>query len=139
VPRAGTQRPGHKWLGQTTPHPRCVEAALSDIVLLDTEQQVRLAERAVRELIDGRPVHVHELVVSLRDFIRSALDLAPIPADLAIPMQGPARSSGPRGGGKSERGGSGGGRAGMGGGMGMGIGMASAVGPDEPSSTGHSG
>ena len=116
-----------------------VEAALSDIVLLDTEQQVRLAERAVRELIAGRPVHVHELVVSLRDFIRSALDLTPIPADLAIPMQGPARSSRPRGTGKPERGGSSGGRAGMGGGMGMGTGMASAVGPDDPSSTGHSG
>jgi hypothetical protein len=115
-----------------------VEAALSDIVLLGTEEQVRLAERAVRELVAGNPVHTHELVVSLRNFIRQALDLAPIPADLAIPMQGPARPSGSGGGrGKSERGAQGSGRgggggggmgAGTGGGMGMGIGVT-----DQPS------
>ncbi|WP_260854843.1 hypothetical protein [Mesorhizobium amorphae] len=68
-----------------------VEAALSDILLLGTEAQVRLAERAIRELIAGRPVHTHELVVSLRDFIREALSLDPIPSDLQIPMQGPTR------------------------------------------------
>ena len=71
-----------------------VEAALSDIILLGTEAQVRLAERAANELVAGRPVHTHELVVSLRDFIRKALDLDPIPSDVAIPMQGPARPSG---------------------------------------------
>src|SRR5690606_5542528 len=38
-----------------------VEAALSDIILLGTEDQVRLASRAARELADGRPVHVHDL------------------------------------------------------------------------------
>ncbi len=115
-----------------------VEAALSDIILLGTEEQVRLAERAVRELVAGNPVHTHELVVSLRDFIRQALDLAPIPPDLAVPMQGPARPSGTGSGrGKGERGGQGGGRgggggggmgAGTGGGMGMGMGAA-----DQPS------
>jgi hypothetical protein len=102
---------------------------------------VRLAERAVRELVSGRPVHTHELVVSLRDFIRRALDLAPIPPDLDIPMQGPARPSGSRGGkggqegGRSGRGGGGmgGGGIGMGGGMGGGFGTA-----DDPSSSGHS-
>lgn len=109
-----------------------VEAALSDIILLGTEEQVRLAERAARELVAGRPVHTHELVVSLRDFIRKALDLDPVPADLEIPMQGPARPSsagggrgrqGERGGGEGGRqGGSGGGGAGMGMGMGMGMG-----------------
>lgn len=95
-----------------------VEAALSDIILLGTETHVRLAERAARELVAGRPVHTHDLVVSLRDFIRGALDLDPVPADLAIPKQGPARPSG--GSGKSERGkaegGSGGGGGGLGGG-----------------------
>lgn len=105
-----------------------VEAALSDIILLGTEEHVRLAERAARELTAGRPVHTHELVVSLRNFIREALDLDPIPADLAIPMQGPTRrpSSGGRGkggrGGDSSRqgtGGRGGGGMGTGGGMGM--------------------
>jgi hypothetical protein len=50
-----------------------VEAALSDIILLGTEEHVRLAERAARELTAGRPVHTHELVVSLRNFIREAL------------------------------------------------------------------
>jgi uncharacterized membrane protein YgcG len=98
-----------------------VEAALSDIVLLGTEGHVRLAERAARELVAGRPVHTHELVVSLRDFIREALDLDPVPGDLALPMQGPARSSGSggRSGGGREgggRGGGGGGGGGMGGG-----------------------
>jgi uncharacterized membrane protein YgcG len=119
-----------------------VEAALSDIILLGTEEQVRLAERAVRELIAGRPVHMHELVVSLRNFIRGALDLAPIPPDIDIPMQGPVRPSGSRGGGKGGqegggRGGRGGG-GGMGGGMGMGAGLGSAGSADDPSSSGHS-
>src|SRR5690606_37117974 len=98
-------------------------AALSDIILLGTERQVRLAERAARELVAGHPVHTHELVVSLRDFIREALDIGPIPADLSIPMQGPTRPSGSGGRGKGEGGqGGSGGRAGggMGGGMGMG-------------------
>ncbi len=100
-----------------------VEAALSDILLLGTEEQVRLAERAVRELVSGRPVHTQDLVVSLRSFIREALDLDPVPADLAIPMQGPARPSGSGGRSKGERGKEGaGGRAGGGGGMGMGMG-----------------
>ena len=116
-----------------------VEAALSDIILLGTEEQVRLAERAVRELVAGHPVHVHELVVSLRGFIRQALDLAPIPADLAIPMQGPTRPSGSGGRGRSERGGGsrggGGGGGGMGmggGGMGVGIGIGGAGGSTPP-------
>ena len=108
-----------------------VEATLSDIFLLGTEEQVRLAEKAARELVAGHPVQTHELVVSLRDFIRKALDLEPIPDDLAIPMQGPTRpsSSGGRGAGGGDRsgrgagGGGGGGGAGGGGGMGAGMGM----------------
>jgi len=120
-----------------------VEAALSDIILLGTEPQVRLAERAARELVSGHPVHTHDLVVSLRDFIREALDLDPIPADLAIPMQGPARPSVAGGRGKSEgggrEGGGGGGGGGMGG-MGMGGGMGGGSGGahhDDPLSPGH--
>ena len=110
-----------------------VEAALSDIILLGTEEQVRLAESAARELVAGRPVHTHELVVSLRSFIRKALDLDPIPDDVQIPHQGPTRpSSGAGRSGKGEGdkagrggGGGGGGMGGMGGGgggMGMGFG-----------------
>ncbi|MBB5747190.1 hypothetical protein [Brevundimonas variabilis] len=106
-----------------------VEAALSDIILLGTEEHVRLAESAARELVAGRPVHVHDLVVSLRAFVRKALDLDPIPADLSIPFQGPTRpaTSGARGErGKGEgRGGGGGegdGMGGGGGGAGAGVG-----------------
>lgn len=96
-----------------------VEAALSDIILLGTEEQVRLAERAARDLASGQPVHTHELVASLRSFIRKALDLDPVPADLAIPMQGPARPSNSNRGKGDREGAKGGGR---GGGMGMGAG-----------------
>jgi uncharacterized membrane protein YgcG len=114
--------------GEGSDRPRrirdAVEAALSDILLLGTEEQVRLADRAIRELLAGRPVQIHELVVSLRNFIREALDLAPIPSDIAIPMQGPTRPSASGGRSKSERGGAGsrggGGGGGMGGGMGGG-------------------
>lgn len=107
-----------------------VEAALSDILLLGTDEHVRLAGRAARELVAGRRVHVHELVVSLRDYVRFALQLDPIPADIAaaIPVQGPTRPAGSgggkgRGGGEGGRGGGGGGGGGAGGG-GMGGGMA---------------
>ena len=81
-----------------------VEAALSDIILLGTEQQVRLAAQAASELAAGRPVHTHELVVSLRDFIRQVLDLDAVPGDIAIPKQGPARpsASGGKGGGAKD-------------------------------------
>lgn len=116
-----------------------VEAALSDILLLGTEAQVRLAAQAAAELVAGRPIHTAALVVSLRDFIRQVLDLDPVPADLPVPRQGPTRpgAAGARGkgeGGKGERGDGGarGGRAGAGGGgsggggalgLGMGLGL----------------
>ena len=112
-----------------------VEAALSDIILLGTEEQVRLADHAVRELIAGRLIHTDALVVSLRNFIREALDLGPIPPDLVIPMQGPARPSSAGGRGKGERGGSerGGKAGGMGmGAGGMGMGMGAGVGANDP-------
>jgi uncharacterized membrane protein YgcG len=111
-----------------------VEAALSDIILLGTEAQVRLAANAAAELVAGRHVHTHELVVSLRDFIRGVLDLEAVPADLPIPKQGPTRPSssssrGGKGGGEGamREGGRSGGRGG-GGGMGMGAGMGLGIG-----------
>jgi hypothetical protein len=112
-----------------------VEAALSDIVLLGTEEQVRLAARAAAELAAGRPTHTHELVVSLRDFIRKVLDLDAVPADLPIPKQGPARPSAGAGRGKGESGArddarQGGGKGGGAAGAGMGIGMGLGGGPD---------
>jgi hypothetical protein len=47
-----------------------VEAALSDIILLGTEDHVRLAAAAAADLAAGRAVETAALVVSLRDFIR---------------------------------------------------------------------
>lgn len=100
-----------------------VEAALSDVVLFGTEEQVALAAAAMRDMAAGRPVHVNRLVVSLRSYIREVLDLDPIPKDVVIPDQGPARpsSSGARGG-RGEGGREGGGGRGSGGGGGMGAG-----------------
>ncbi|WP_420227224.1 hypothetical protein [Pigmentiphaga litoralis] len=110
-----------------------VEAALSDIMLLGTVDQVRMAAKAASELASGQPIHTAELVVSLRDFVRSALDLGPIPDDVVIPFQGPTRVQAGgagrakgEGGGGGNRGGGGGGGAGAGGGgagLGMGLGM----------------
>jgi hypothetical protein len=107
-----------------------VEAALSDIVLLGTEEQVRLAAAAAAELVAGRTVHTHDLVVSLRNFIRQVLDLEPIAAGLSIPRQGPTRLPATRN--KGEGGGQGdakgGGSRGMGGGGGAGVGAGMGVG-----------
>lgn len=103
-----------------------VEAALADIILLGTVEQVRLASIAARDMAAGRPIKTAELVVSLRDFIRVALDLGPIPDDIEIPYQGPTRMQGSTGRGRSgESGGSrgGGARGGTGGGAGMGMGV----------------
>lgn len=104
-----------------------VEGALSDILLLGTDEQVRLAARAAEDLVAGRPVHTAELVVSLRDFIRGVLDLDPVPTGLEIPRQGPSRPSsvsktkGDAGGREEGKGGRGGGGGMGGGGMGGGI------------------
>jgi len=102
-----------------------VEAALSDIILLGTEEQVRLAAQAANELVAGRPVHTAELVVSLRNFIRSVLDLDPVANGVAIPKQGPARPGAASGGGKrgENQDSRGGGNKGAGGDMAAGAGM----------------
>lgn len=110
-----------------------VEAALSDIILLGTDEHVRLAARAAHDLVSGQPVHTAELVVALRDFVRQALGLHAVPVGMAIPPQGPTRTSGSggrgQGGGEGRGGGRGGGGGGMGGGgMGMGMGMGMGVG-----------
>ena len=112
-----------------------VEAALSDILLLGTEDHVRLAAQAASDMAQGRPIHTAELVISLRAYIREALDLEPIPATASIPLQGPTRPSGagPRSGrgegGREKGGGGGAGGDGGGGGMGMnpGIGLESEI------------
>ena len=103
-----------------------VEGALSDIVLLGTEEQVRLAARAAGELVAGRSVETAGLVMSLRGFIREALDLEPVPAGVVIPPQGPARPGGakPKGeAGRDEAGGNKGRGGGGDGGGGIGVGV----------------
>jgi uncharacterized membrane protein YgcG len=106
-----------------------VEAALSDVILLGTEEQVHLAAQAARDMVAGRRIETGPLVVSLRQFIRAALDLEPVPATLDIPAQGPLRpaaggTAGKRGS-PAERGaGSGGGRGGGGGASAAGAGGA---------------
>ena len=112
-----------------------VEAALSDVILLGTDEQVKLAARAAQDLVAGRPVHTDALVRSLRDFVRQVLDLESIPGSVDIPRQGPARPSGSSGGkggaakddgeagaGKGGGGAGGGGGGMMAGGIGLGIG-----------------
>ena len=102
-----------------------VEAALSDIILLGTEEQVALAARAAQDMVAGRAVRTSELVVSLRNFVRQALDLEAIAESIAVPEQGPQRiassgGSGKRGGGGAANGGAGGSRGGGSEGMGTG-------------------
>ncbi len=96
-----------------------VEASLSDIILLGTEEQVRLAAQAAGELAAGRPVETAALVVCLRDFIRGVLDLQPVPADVSIPKQGPSRAMLSKAGKDDDKGGA---KQGAGGGMGGGMG-----------------
>ena len=110
-----------------------VEAALSDVILLGTEEQVRLAAQAAQDMVAGRVVLVGPLVASLRAFIREALDLEPMPADLVVPAQGPVRpavagGAGARGGNAGQGGAAGVGRAGGGGGGGGGGAMAGGAG-----------
>ena len=99
-----------------------VEAALSDVILLGTQEQVRLAARAANEMVAGRPIETAELVMSLRAFIRDVLDLEAIPGEVGIPRQGPVRAGGAsaRGGRGEKPGNAGGARGGGGGGGGMG-------------------
>lgn len=99
-----------------------VEAALSDIILLGTEEQVRLASAAAAELAAGRAVGTAALVVSLRDFIRQVLDLQPVPSELVIPKQGPSRAISAKAGKEGERNGAKQGGGGLGGGGGAGLG-----------------
>lgn len=80
-----------------------VEAALSDVILLGTEEQVRLAATAANEMVSGKPVETAALVVSLRNFIRSVLDLEPVPSEVTVPRQGPTRAG--AGSGKAKDGG----------------------------------
>ncbi len=92
--------------------------------------------KAAQDMVEGRTVHTSELVVSLRDFIRQALDLQPIADGIAIPAQGPLRIAAAGGGAGGKRGGAnnagnaggGGGKGGAGGGGGMGMGGGMALG-----------
>jgi hypothetical protein len=107
-----------------------VESSLSDVILLGTEEQVRLAAAAAAELAAGRPVETAALVVSLRDFIRAVLDLQPVPSHVSIPKQGPARTTPSKGGKEGEKDGAKQSGGGMGGGAG-GAGLGGGFGHDE--------
>lgn len=102
-----------------------VEAALSDVILLGTQEQVALAVRAAQDMVEGRSIETAALVVSLRQFIREALDLDPLPESLAVPRQGPLR---PGSAGGSGRGGANAGAGGRGGGGGAGMGAGGGMG-----------
>jgi len=161
-PEAEDERPG----GERRRRIRdAVEAALSDVILLGTEEQVRLAAQAARDMVAGRAIETADLVVSLRDFIRDVLDLEAVPPEWTVPRQGPARPAsgggGSRGAGGGRRDGGaagrdggddvarrgGGGRGGAGGsagggagsipGGGAGGGLAAGAGDDAASSSGH--
>lgn len=99
-----------------------VEAALSDVILLGTQEQVALAVRAAQDMVEGRSIETAALVVSLRQFIREALDLDALPAALAVPRQGPLRPGSAGGPGRSGGANAGAGGRGGGGGAGMGAG-----------------
>jgi heme exporter protein D len=116
-----------------------VEAALSDIILLGTEEQVRLAVTAAADLVEGRPVQTDAIVVSLRNFIREVLELDPVPGGLAMPAQGPARQAvaGSRGAVPKEGGAGRGGGQGVGALGGGGAGLASSA-PEDPHGEGTS-
>lgn len=123
-----------------------VEAALSDVVLLGTEEQVRLAANAATALVAGERIETAELVVSLRHFIRGVLDLEPVAAQVPIPKQGPSRpivnSKDKADRGKEEtRGGKEGGDGKNGGeGLGIGLGLgagAQGLASDEENDRGH--
>jgi hypothetical protein len=105
-----------------------VEAALSDVILLGTEEQVRLAAQAAQDMVAGRAIETAPLVASLRQFIRAALDLEPIPAHITIPNQGPTRSSTSGGNARRATGAAGGTGAATGGGRAGGGGGAAAGG-----------
>jgi heme exporter protein D len=129
-----------------------VEAALSDVILLGTQEQVQLAAKAAQDMVAGRTIETGALVRSLRVFIREVLDLEALPEGLAIPDQGPVRTAGTAGragaaggaGGAGRGGGRGAGQGGGAGGMAaggmLGLGAAHAPTPvpasDAPASDG---
>lgn len=79
-----------------------VEAALSDVILFGTREQVQMATACATALLSGQPPPFDPLVASLRDYLRIELGLDALPAELSVPPLGPSRYS-PRG----ERGGGG--------------------------------
>jgi heme exporter protein D len=69
--------------------PDAVEAALSDVVLLGTEEQVRLAAKAATELAAGRPVGDRRAGEPVGCATSSAAcsDLDPVPQDVSVPSR----------------------------------------------------
>ncbi|MFT3666666.1 hypothetical protein [Piscinibacter sp.] len=107
-----------------------VEAALSDVMLLGTAEQVRMAVQAADDMVAGRRIETAALVSSLRSFIREVLELDAVPADLVMPKQGPLRgvAAGRGGGGAGAAAGAGGRGGGAAGGGGVGMAAGGALG-----------
>lgn len=140
---AGEQAPGEGLGSDRSRRIRdAVESALSDVMLLGTQQQVALAAQAASDMVAGRKIETAALVQSLRVFIREVLDLEPMPEGLLIPKQGPVRSAASGGragaGGQGAGGGRGGGAGQGGGGMAAGgmLGMGAAHAPDAAAEAG---
>lgn len=119
-----------------------VEAALSDVILLGTAEQVKLAAEAATDMVAGRKIETSALVVSLRAFIREVLDLESIPGDASIPSQGPTRTaSGSRRDqtttGNRSRGAGAGGGGGVAAGGTLGLAAGASRGEDEPHGEGR--
>jgi uncharacterized membrane protein YgcG len=70
-----------------------MEAALSDILLFGSADQVAMAAVCAEAIIDGRAPPLEPLVTDLRRDLRMQLGLAPIDAALKLPVPGPVRTA----------------------------------------------
>ena len=80
-----------------------VEAALSDVILFGTSEQVQMATSCATAMPAGQPPPFDALVASLRNDLRVELGLDALPPELNVPPLGPSRYSQ-----RGERGGRGG-------------------------------
>jgi type II secretory pathway pseudopilin PulG len=68
-----------------------IEAALSDILLFGSANQVAMAAACANALVDGDVPPLSALVTDLRRDLRAQLGLAPLDEALALPQPGPLR------------------------------------------------
>ncbi len=129
---AGSFQPLHKSESLEEADLGAVEAALSDILLFGSANQVAMAADCAHALMNRMNPPLEPLVNHLRRDLRVQLGLAPIDATLTLPAPGPLRHSSRsdrRKNGDSER--EGAGRGGGGGGMLLGGAAGSSLHADE--------